>query len=59
MGSPTYASPEQMKGKRVGPPSDIFSLGVLAWEFLLIIFKILMNFLRCTKNPEKLLICRD
>ncbi len=35
MGSPTYASPEQMKGKRVGPPSDIFSLGVLAWEFLL------------------------
>ena len=35
MGSPTYASPEQMCGKRVGPPSDIFSLGVVAWELLL------------------------
>jgi len=35
MGSPTYASPEQMRGKRVGPPSDIFSLGVVAWELLL------------------------
>ncbi len=35
MGSPTYASPEQMRGKRVGPPSDVFSLGVLAWELLL------------------------
>jgi tetratricopeptide (TPR) repeat protein/predicted Ser/Thr protein kinase/TolB-like protein len=35
MGSPTYASPEQMAGKRVGPPSDVFSLGVVAWELLL------------------------
>ena len=35
MGSPTYASPEQMSGKRVGPPSDVFSLGVVAWELLL------------------------
>ncbi len=35
MGSPTYASPEQMRGKRVGPPSDVFSLGVVAWELLL------------------------
>ena len=35
MGSPIYASPEQMCGKRVGPPSDVFSLGVVAWEFLL------------------------
>jgi len=35
MGSPTYASPEQMRGRRVGPPSDIFSLGVVAWELLL------------------------
>jgi serine/threonine protein kinase/tetratricopeptide (TPR) repeat protein len=35
MGSPTYASPEQMCGKRVGPPSDVFSLGVVAWELLL------------------------
>ncbi|HJV49229.1 MAG TPA: protein kinase [Geothrix sp.] len=35
MGSPIYASPEQMGGKRVGPPSDVFSLGVVAWELLL------------------------
>ena len=35
MGSPTYASPEQMAGKRVGPPRDVFSLGVVAWELLL------------------------
>ncbi|GLH67958.1 hypothetical protein GETHED_23220 [Geothrix edaphica] len=35
MGSPTYASPEQMRGKRVGPPSDVFSLGVVGWELLL------------------------
>jgi len=35
MGSPIYASPEQMCGKRVGPPSDVFSLGVVAWELLL------------------------
>ena len=35
MGSPTYASPEQMCGKRVGPSSDVFSLGVVAWELLL------------------------
>lgn len=35
MGSPLYASPEQMCGKRVGPPSDVFSLGVVAWELLL------------------------
>ena len=35
MGSPTYASPEQMRGNRVGPPSDVFSLGVVAWELLL------------------------
>lgn len=35
MGSPTFASPEQMRGMRVGPPSDVFSLGVVAWELLL------------------------
>ncbi len=35
MGSPAYASPEQLRGKRVGPPSDVFSLGVLAWELIL------------------------
>jgi tetratricopeptide (TPR) repeat protein/predicted Ser/Thr protein kinase len=35
MGSPLYASPEQMRGGEVGPASDIFSLGVVAWELLL------------------------
>ncbi|HJW73525.1 MAG TPA: tetratricopeptide repeat protein [Geothrix sp.] len=34
MGSPAYASPEQLCGRKVGPPSDLFSLGVLAWELL-------------------------
>lgn len=35
MGSPLYASPEQICGQWVGPPSDVFSLGVVAWELLL------------------------
>ena len=35
MGSPAYASPEQMLGQPVGPASDLFSLGVLVWELLL------------------------
>lgn len=35
MGSPVYASPEQMAGGPAGPPSDVFSLGVVAWELLL------------------------
>ncbi len=34
MGSPSYASPEQIQGQAVGPSSDIFSLGILAWELL-------------------------
>ncbi len=34
MGSPGYASPEQISGKKVGPPSDLFSLGMVAWELL-------------------------
>lgn len=34
MGSPGYASPEQISGKKVGPPSDLFTLGVVAWELL-------------------------
>lgn len=34
MGSPRYASPEQIRGEAVGPGSDVYSLGVLAWELL-------------------------
>ncbi len=35
MGSPDYASPEQMRGQAADPSSDVFSLGVVAWELLL------------------------
>ncbi len=34
MGSPSYASPEQIQGQAAGPSSDVFSLGILAWELL-------------------------
>ena len=34
MGSPSYASPEQIQGQAVGPSSDVFSMGILAWELL-------------------------
>lgn len=34
MGSPLYMSPEQLRGVRVGPPSDIFSLGVTLYQLL-------------------------
>lgn len=32
--TPEYASPEQMKGERIGKGSDIFSLGVLLYELI-------------------------
>ena len=32
LGSPAYMSPEQARGDDVGPPSDVFSLGVLMYQ---------------------------
>jgi tetratricopeptide (TPR) repeat protein len=34
-GTLKYASPEQIRCEVVGPASDVFSLGVMAWELLL------------------------
>lgn len=34
IGSPRYMSPEQLAGDEVGPESDIYSLGLLAFELL-------------------------
>ncbi|HNX95336.1 MAG TPA: serine/threonine-protein kinase [Holophaga sp.] len=35
MGSPRYASPEQVRGELAGMPSDVFSFGIIMWELLL------------------------
>jgi len=34
LGTAAYLSPEQAKGEEAGPPSDIYSLGVCAYQFL-------------------------
>ncbi|GEM_PF-1636205 len=33
-GTPIYMSPEQATGRNIGPPCDIYSLGVMAYEML-------------------------
>jgi serine/threonine protein kinase len=34
MGTPTYMSPEQVRGETVGPAADVYALGVLLFEML-------------------------
>ncbi len=34
VGTPDYMSPEQVKGEKAGPPSDIFSFGVILYEMI-------------------------
>ena len=34
LGTAAYLSPEQARGEEAGPPSDIYSLGVCAYQFL-------------------------
>ncbi|MEZ6186731.1 MAG: protein kinase [Planctomycetota bacterium] len=34
MGTPTYMSPEQVRGAEAGPPSDLYAVGALLFELL-------------------------
>ncbi|MCB9729473.1 MAG: serine/threonine protein kinase [Deltaproteobacteria bacterium] len=34
IGSPPYMSPEQAQGLPAGPPSDVYAVGLMAWELL-------------------------
>lgn len=34
LGTPQYMAPEQAKGESVGPPADIYALGVMAYRWL-------------------------
>ncbi len=34
LGTMSYLSPEQARGERVGPPSDVFALGLILYEML-------------------------
>jgi serine/threonine-protein kinase len=34
MGTPNYMSPEQVRGERTGPTSDVFSLGAVCYEVI-------------------------
>ena len=34
LGTPAYAAPEQLTGKKVGPQADIYALGLLMYEML-------------------------
>ncbi len=34
IGTPTYMSPEQVCGRDIGPPCDVYALGVIAYEAL-------------------------
>ncbi|HEY7513120.1 MAG TPA: protein kinase, partial [Vicinamibacteria bacterium] len=63
VGTPDYMSPEQVKGEKAGPPSDIFSFGVILYEMITggvpfhgddAMSKILMRLTRKPRAPREL-----